>query len=88
MLSISNISTLDNWASRNPGDKVLESVFNDFSITAAMGFGESKYVAEQLLEKAGKTSSVSAAIYHVEQLAGPDRSQRWSLEQAGMRCLA
>lgn len=36
-----------------------------------MGYGESKYVAEQLLEKAGKISGVSAAICRIGQLAGP-----------------
>ena len=36
-----------------------------------MGYGESKYIAEQLLEKAGKHSGVSAAICRVGQLAGP-----------------
>ncbi len=36
-----------------------------------MGYGESKYVAEQLLERAGKTSGVAAAVCRVGQLAGP-----------------
>ena len=71
ILFTSSVSTLDNWAIRYPEDKVPESVFYDFSVPAAMGYGESKYVAEQLLEKAGKDSSVSAAICRVGQLAGP-----------------
>ena len=71
ILFTSSISTLDNWATKYPGNKVPESGFYDFSIPAAMGYGESKYVAEQLLEKAGRTSGVSAAICRVGQLAGP-----------------
>ncbi|CAD6591480.1 MAG: hypothetical protein ASARMPREDX12_005186 [Alectoria sarmentosa] len=71
ILFTSSVSTLDNWAIRYSEDKVPESVFYDFSVPAAMGYGESKYVAEQLLEKAGKDSSVSAAICRVGQLAGP-----------------
>ena len=71
ILFTSSISTLDNWAKKNSGDKVPESAFYDFSVPAAMGYGESKYVAEQLLEKAGKISGVSAAICRIGQLAGP-----------------
>ena len=71
ILFTSSISTLDNWAMKYPGDKVPESAFHDFAVPAAMGYGESKYIAEQLLEKAGKDSNVSAAICRVGQLAGP-----------------
>ena len=67
----SSISTLDGWADKYPNEKVPESAFYDFSVPAAMGYGESKYVAEQLLENAGKKSGVSAAICRVGQLAGP-----------------
>ena len=71
ILFTSSISTLDNWAIKHPDEKVPESAFFDFSIPSAMGYGESKYVAEQLLEKARKSSGVSAAICRVGQLAGP-----------------
>lgn len=71
ILFTSSISTLGNWAIQYPEDKVPESAFYDFSVPSAMGYGESKYVAEQLLEKAGKSSGVSAAICRVGQLAGP-----------------
>ena len=71
ILFTSSISTLDNWAKKHPKDKVPESAFYDFGVPAAMGYGESKYIAEQLLEKAGKDSNVSAAICRVGQLAGP-----------------
>lgn len=71
ILFTSSISTLDNWAIKYPEDKVPESAFHDFHVPSAMGYGESKYVAEQLLEKAGKASGLSAAICRVGQLAGP-----------------
>ena len=44
--------------------------FYDFSIPAATGYGGSKYIAEQLIEKATTTSNVSAVICHIGQLAG------------------
>lgn len=71
ILFTSSISTLDNWATKHAQAKVPESGFYDFSVPAAMGYGESKYVAEQLLDEAGKSSGVSAAICRVGQLAGP-----------------
>ena len=36
-----------------------------------MGYGESKYIAEQLLEKATTTSGISTIVCRVGQLAGP-----------------
>lgn len=82
ILFTSSISTLDNWTIKHPGDKVPESAFHDFSIPSAMGYGESKYVAEQLLEKARERSSVSAAICRVGQLAGPTaKSGLWNKQE-------
>lgn len=82
ILFTSSISTLDNWTIKHPGDKVPESAFYDFSIPSAMGYGESKYVAEQLLEKARERSSVSAAICRVGQLAGPTaKSGLWNKQE-------
>lgn len=71
ILFTSSISTLDNWAIKYPEAKVPESAFYDFDVPSTMGYGESKYIAEQLLERAGKSSGVSAAICRVGQLAGP-----------------
>jgi len=50
---------------------VPESAFHDFTVPSAMGYGESKYVAELLLEQATEESGVAAAICRVGQLAGP-----------------
>ena len=36
-----------------------------------MGYGESKYIAELLLEKACRTSGLRAAICRIGQIAGP-----------------
>lgn len=67
----SSISTLVNWSSKHPHEKVPESAFHDFTIPAAMGYAESKYVSERLLELATREHSVSAAVIRVGQLAGP-----------------
>lgn len=82
ILFTSSISTLDNWTIKHPQDKVPESAFYDFSVPSAMGYGESKYVAEQLLEKARERSNVSSAICRVGQLAGPVvKSGLWNKQE-------
>ncbi len=48
-----------------------EKSFHDFTIPLAMGYAESKYIAELLLEAAVKESGISAVICRVGQLAGP-----------------
>ncbi|MCJ1280878.1 hypothetical protein MMC26_000195 [Xylographa opegraphella] len=82
ILFTSSISTLGRWLVKHPGEKVPEQPFNDFSIPMPMGYGESKYVAERLLELANKKLGVSAAICRVGQLAGPiRRGGMWSKQE-------
>ncbi|MCJ1433008.1 hypothetical protein MMC27_002367 [Xylographa pallens] len=82
ILFTSSISTLGNWLVKHPGEKVPERAFYDFSIPSSMGYGESKYVAERLLELAAKKCGVSAAICRVGQLAGPvRRGGMWSKQE-------
>ncbi|MCJ1401925.1 hypothetical protein MMC11_005142 [Xylographa trunciseda] len=82
ILFTSSISTLGHWLVKHPGEKVPERAFHDFSIPTSMGYGESKYVAEQLLELAAKKSGVSAAICRIGQLAGPvNKSGMWSKQE-------
>ena len=62
----------------------------------AMGYGESKYVAERLLELAAQSSGVCAGICRVGQLAGPVKKggmwskQEWlpSVSNDPQRCLS
>ena len=61
---------MDNWAAKHSGIKVPESAFYDFNIMAAIGYGESKYIAEQLLENAATTSGLLAVVCRVGQLVG------------------
>ena len=71
ILFTSSVSTLGNWPAKHLHEKVPERAFHDFSIPAPMGYGESKYVSERLLEMATEKSGVSAAIVRVGQLTGP-----------------
>ena len=71
ILFTSSISALGNWSVNHRKDKVPEHAVHDFTIPSAIGYGESKYVAELLLEAAKDKSGVSAAICRVGQLTGP-----------------
>ena len=73
ILFTSSVSTLNNWPAKHPGEKVPESAFHDFTVPAAMGYGESKYISELLLEAGAEQSGVPAVICRVGQLAGPVR---------------
>lgn len=67
----SSISTLGNWSTKHPNEKVPEAPLHDYSIPAATGYGESKFIAERILENAAQRSGVPSATVRVGQLAGP-----------------
>ena len=82
ILFTSSVSTLGHWPAKHPGEKVPERAFHDFGIPMPMGYGESKYVAERLLELAAEEFGVSAAICRVGQLAGPvKKGGMWSKQE-------
>ena len=60
-----------NWHAKHPNEKVPEKAFHDFTIPAAMGYGESKYIGELLLEAGVKECGVPAVVCRVGQHAGP-----------------
>ncbi|MCJ1395201.1 hypothetical protein MMC18_008084 [Xylographa bjoerkii] len=71
ILYTSSISTIGRWDVHHSGQRVPEGPTHDYSLPLNMGYGESKYVCEQLLETARDKSGVSAAICRVGQIAGP-----------------
>lgn len=71
ILFTSSVSTLGNWHAKHPGEKVPEKAFHDFTIPLPMGYGESKYIGELLLEAGAEKCGVPAVICRVGQLAGP-----------------
>lgn len=71
ILFTSSVSTLMNWNAKHLNEKVPEKAFHDFTIPAAMGYGESKYIGELLLEAGVKECGVPAVVCRVGQLAGP-----------------
>lgn len=83
ILFTSSVSTLGNWHAKHPGEKVPEKAFHDFTIPLAMGYGESKYIAELLLEAGAEKCGVPAVICRVGQLAGPvtKKGGMWSKQE-------
>ena len=71
ILFTSSIATLGNWTKKHPGEDVPEIPLHDFTIPSPMGYAESKYVSELLLEKAGELSGVRSVICRIGQVAGP-----------------
>ncbi|KAL8729173.1 MAG: hypothetical protein Q9166_004912 [cf. Caloplaca sp. 2 TL-2023] len=68
----SSISTLGYWPTTHThNEKVPEAPLHDYSIPTASGYGESKFVAERVLENAAQISGVPSATVRVGQLAGP-----------------
>jgi thioester reductase-like protein len=63
---VSSLSTVTG----RPG-QVAEIIQNDFSVSREMGYAQSKFVSEILLDRAAKESDVPAMIGRVGQIAGP-----------------
>lgn len=71
---ISTISTAMNYPASHTGP-MPESIINEFSLPQAMGYAESKYVAERMLDEAARVSGVSSAVCRVGQVAGPTKGR-------------
>ena len=67
---VSSVSAVANWRAAHDGP-VPETAMHDSSVAGYMGYGESKHVAERLLEAASSTSGVPVTVCRVGQIAGP-----------------
>jgi len=67
---VSSISSVSSY----PGPAVPEGVITELSAPAAMGYGQSKYLAERLLDHASKTLGIRAKIVRIGQIAGAART--------------
>lgn len=66
----SSIAATQNWTMLNPGLPVPEDVVHDAAVAAGSGYGESKWVSENLLEMAAQKSRITTRIIRLGQLAG------------------
>ncbi|PVH77569.1 acetyl-CoA synthetase-like protein [Cadophora sp. DSE1049] len=67
---ISSIGTVTNYSSLYNEPRIPELPFHDPKIAAEAGYSESKWIAERLLEEAGKRG-LRSNILRVGQIAGP-----------------
>lgn len=78
---ISTVSTVMKWPVNHTG-KMPEQVIDDWSLPQPMGYAESKYISERLLEEASRVSGVPVRICRVGQVAGPtSQVGRWSMRE-------
>lgn len=53
---------------------VAETTFQDWNVPLAMGYGQSKFIAERILHTAAVEARVSSTICRIGQIAGPTTS--------------
>ncbi|CZS91474.1 related to nonribosomal peptide synthetase MxcG (component of the myxochelin iron transport regulon) [Rhynchosporium graminicola] len=70
-LFISSISTAMQWMDKHSDLKVPESIISAFEAPRNIGYGESKYVSEHLVDKFAAASGITTAVLRTGQIAGP-----------------
>jgi thioester reductase-like protein len=80
---VSSIGTVGNWTVHHSGEPTPETHVDDYRIAKALGYGESKFVAERILAIAAERSGVLSSILRSGQIAGPVASDRgqWNLAE-------
>ncbi|KAL1961532.1 hypothetical protein VTN77DRAFT_1637 [Rasamsonia byssochlamydoides] len=74
ILFVSSISSCLNWIGTHPEERVPEAVIHDLDAPEKLGYGESKYIGERLLEAFTTSCGIPSAVLRVGQIAGPVRS--------------
>lgn len=69
----SSISSVLNYNGSSP--LIREEIISDTKAPSSMGYGESKYLAEILLDYASRTLSIDVRVARVGQIAGPVKDQ-------------
>ncbi|KAI9642462.1 hypothetical protein NHQ30_009267 [Ciborinia camelliae] len=67
---VSSVGSLANWASLHPSTPVSEEVFIDSKLPM-LGYGQSKFVAENILDIAATKYGISVDILRCGQFGGP-----------------
>ncbi|KAH7411425.1 putative NRPS-like enzyme [Cadophora sp. MPI-SDFR-AT-0126] len=74
---IGSISSVGNYQNtRNHLDLIPETMLTDLNTPAPMGYGESKYLAERILDYAAKKLQITTAAARVGQIAGTAENPR------------
>ena len=70
---VSSLSSVSHWSLHHTGP-VPEEPVDDYDVAQTLGYGESKHVAERILQAASSQSGVPVAILRVGQIAGSTSS--------------
>lgn len=68
---VSSIGTVMNWVGAGHQGPVPEEIIKDSAVTQPLGYAQSKYIAERLLDLAYTKSGIDACCLRVGQIAGP-----------------
>lgn len=72
IIFVSSLSSVGNWSAvHGNSEPVPEILIENLDVAQVMGYGESKSVAERILNIANKTSGVPVSVLRVGQIAGP-----------------
>ena len=68
VLFVSSVASVGGWKG---SEEIPETPIHDLTVASNMGYGQSKLIAECLLDKASEISGVRSAICRVGIVAGP-----------------
>ena len=68
---VSSISTALGWLAKTPDSTVPEAIIRDFDAPEKIGYGESKYISEVLIDDFTKAAGIATAVFRTGQIAGP-----------------
>ena len=71
LVFVSSISTALGWLAKTPGSTVPEAIIRDFDAPEKIGYGESKYISEVLIDDFTKAAGIATAVFRTGQIAGP-----------------
>lgn len=75
ILFTSSVATVSSWSLPTP---VPEEPLHDLRVAVGNGYGESKAVAERILEKVSSATSVKTTNFRIGQLSGSSGSGAWA----------
>lgn len=80
---VSTIGAVGALRNAEHGGEVMENVVEDWNTAGGLGYGQSKLIAERMLEAAAKRARVPSAICRVGQVAGPTTAKGvWQKQEA------
>jgi thioester reductase-like protein len=68
---VSSISTAHKWMELHPDEVVPEAVLDDFNAPEQIGYSESKFICEHVVQQFSRSSGIPSAIMRTGQIAGP-----------------